>query len=732
MRTSFKTNAGPRRSWIGGLAVLGAALFLCLSSGSAMAALHLVGSPHVTHSWTQAFLEDGVTFDQVQFLMTSGGPFEAPAETGFSDGSWAESCDNTVLASATGNALNSMTWTVNFQGASSSPLSFYFQALSAGVVVQTAFVSWDGSSWHIDNAVPASPSWNGGSICGFTNAVSGVEPQVCLTSDAQCLTIPIDIVRNNLPQVQAYSVTFKLNNLAFCSTLAGSVTAGNYLSQVGGTDFHRVDNGDGTYTVDCAILGPACGNGAQQGNLFNVSVKGVSEGLGSLQILSVVARDCQNTAIACTFGPLVGVTFDKTAPLAIADLAASRLATGNGASGIRKIRLTWSGSGSDVVTLYREPYGNYPEYGPLPTGSWTQVATNVTSPYDDVPPGRDYWYYRATVTDGCGNTSSLSNTTSGTLDYVLGDVVDPSSVSPIGDNVVDDADIAALGGSYGLTGGAVAAVGYLDVGPTTDYSVNGRPTPDDVIGFEDLVMFALDYGTSVQRPQFASRPIPAAANQVDIVTPDQVSSGQTFTAVLHMQGAGDIQALSAQLSWDRSVAEPVSVAAGGLITSQNGVVFSSGPGSVDAALLGARDQALSGDGELATVTFRAVGSGSPAITLAKLSARDAKNQPVALGTAGRPVGGALVTSLQSAGANPFRGSSELAYSLAKAGPMTLAIYSVDGRKVRTLSAGTRDAGAYRAIWNGLDDSGNRMQPGVFFARLVTASGQLSRAITLLR
>jgi len=743
MHSSRQFETGTRRSWNGAFVALTVALLAMFTAGRAVAALHLVGTPHVTGSWTQRFQEDGVgNFDHVQILATTGGPFETPnAQLNFSDGSWSQTCNDNVLSAAAGDPVTLLQEDVTFQGPQSSPLSFYFQAFSGPTLLQTAFVYWDGGNWHIDNSVPGSASWNGGAACGFTDAISGFEPQSCLTSPAQCLNIPIDIARNDPTQVQAYSVTFRLTNLAPCTASVGntnaSITQGTYLSQAGGTDFHAVDNGDGTYTVDCAILGPLCSppSVAQQGNLFNVSVRGVAEGVGTLEILGVVLRDCQNATLASTFGPPVPVTYDQTAPLAIADLAASRLGSGNGTGGIRKVRLTWSGA-SGSVTLYRKPFGNYPEYdddGVPPPSSWQAVASGATSPYDDTPPSRDFWQYEATVTDACGNTSVVSNVTAGTLDYVLGDVMDPHDALAIGDNVVDASDISRLGAHYGLTGeAAVDPYGDLDVGPTTDYSVNGRPKPDDVIGFEDLMMFAIDYGTNVQAPQFASTPAPGAVDEVTLAVPAQVAAGQVFTVAVRMKGAGDIQAVSAQLGWDRNVAEPVTVSAGDLVAGQNGVVFSSGPGDVDAALLGVRDVALSGDGVLAIVTFRALASGDPHVGFARLVARDANNRSVALGQAGRPADGPMVTSLQAAAPNPFHESAQLGFSLAQGGNVSLAIYSVDGRKVRTLYSGTREAGAYRAIWNGRDDAGKQVQPGVFFARLVTPGGQLSRAVTFVK
>ena len=49
---------------------------------------------------------------------------------------------------------------------------------------------------------------------------------------------------------------------------------------------------------------------------------------------------------------------------------------------------------------------------------------------------RDFWYYVAFVTDGCGNVSAVSNRTNGTLNYHLGDVTN-GFVAGTGNNLVD-------------------------------------------------------------------------------------------------------------------------------------------------------------------------------------------------------------------------------------------------------------------------------------------------------
>ena len=569
--------------------VLGVTLALTLGAATSFAAFHTIGSPTSTGSWTQTFNESGVgAFDRVQILAVTGGPFETPiTQNAFTVMSWAQDCSNSIESSASGPATANMNWDITFQGAAGSPLSFYFQAFSGATLLETAFVSWNGASFTIDNFVPGTGSWPGGSVCGFFNSISGIEPFTCITLPATCVTIPIDIIRNDATQIRAFSVTFKLSpELAFCTTPAASVTEGTYLSSVplSSTDYHVVSNLDGSTTVDCAILGLPCGQGAQAGNVFNVSVKGVAAGVGTLTIMSVILRDCDNVDIASTYGPPVPVTVDFTAPLAITDLTSSQLATGNGVGPTRGIKLTWTTGGAGTVSLYRAPEGAYPEYSddaPIfppnpalaPGAPWSLVSANAASGYVDTAAPRGFWRYVAFVTDACGNVSTVSNMTSGLLNYLLGDVAPPAGS---GDNTVDGLDISLLGFNYGLVGeGPVDAVDYLDVGPTLTGSPSARPKPDDIIGFEDLVIFAINYGANVQVPQFAAAPAAMERDEVTVEAPGQVSAGQVFAVTLRLKGAGDIQALSSQLGYDRAVVEALSVKAGGLIDAQNGVVFSS-------------------------------------------------------------------------------------------------------------------------------------------------------------
>jgi len=74
----------------------------------------------------------------------------------------------------------------------------------------------------------------------------------------------------------------------------------------------------------------------------------------------------------------------------------------------------------------------------------------------------------------------------------------------------------------------------------------------------------------------------------------------------------------------------------------------------------------------------------------------------------------------------------ISYSLAKASSVDLSIYSVDGRRIKTIVRGQQDVGRYQFNWNGADDQGNPIQSGVYFVRLVVPGLQRTRVLAVVR
>jgi len=89
--------------------------------------------------------------------------------------------------------------------------------------------------------------------------------------------------------------------------------------------------------------------------------------------------------------------------------------------------------------------------------------------------------------------------------------------------------------------------------------------------------------------------------------------------------------------------------------------------------------------------------------------------------------------LDAAAPNPSRGTAvAIRFGLARADQVDLRVFDVTGRVVKTLARGSFGAGPHQMTWDGTNDSGARTQPGIYFYRLVTEEGTLSRSVTLQR
>jgi len=90
------------------------------------------------------------------------------------------------------------------------------------------------------------------------------------------------------------------------------------------------------------------------------------------------------------------------------------------------------------------------------------------------------------------------------------------------------------------------------------------------------------------------------------------------------------------------------------------------------------------------------------------------------------------TELQQPAPNPFMGKTVLRYSLAKSGPVSLAIFGITGQKVRTLVSENASAGTHEVAWDGRDDFGKAVGAGVYFARFAAEKVHSTERITVLR
>jgi flagellar hook assembly protein FlgD len=93
-----------------------------------------------------------------------------------------------------------------------------------------------------------------------------------------------------------------------------------------------------------------------------------------------------------------------------------------------------------------------------------------------------------------------------------------------------------------------------------------------------------------------------------------------------------------------------------------------------------------------------------------------------------------VSGLAPAQPNPMTRSTTMAYAIAPAdaGPVSLTIYDVAGRVVRTLVNEAREAGTYTAVWDRRTDDGDFTAGGVYFTELRINGRKLQRKLTVVQ
>jgi hypothetical protein len=90
---------------------------------------------------------------------------------------------------------------------------------------------------------------------------------------------------------------------------------------------------------------------------------------------------------------------------------------------------------------------------------------------------------------------------------------------------------------------------------------------------------------------------------------------------------------------------------------------------------------------------------------------------------------ALTLEFQSVWPNPFRASTRIAFDVPSQGHVTLEVFDVLGRRVRTLWNGSLPPGAHRVQWNG--DAENAVS-GVYFIRLSQGNASVTTKMILVR
>jgi hypothetical protein len=82
--------------------------------------------------------------------------------------------------------------------------------------------------------------------------------------------------------------------------------------------------------------------------------------------------------------------------------------------------------------------------------------------------------------------------------------------------------------------------------------------------------------------------------------------------------------------------------------------------------------------------------------------------------------------------NPFNPTTTISYQIPVAEKVSLKIYDMLGREVRTLVNGDVDAGSHTVVWNGTNNSGVKVASGVYIYKLKAGKHQLNKKMTFMK
>ncbi|MGB3341488.1 MAG: T9SS type A sorting domain-containing protein [bacterium] len=80
--------------------------------------------------------------------------------------------------------------------------------------------------------------------------------------------------------------------------------------------------------------------------------------------------------------------------------------------------------------------------------------------------------------------------------------------------------------------------------------------------------------------------------------------------------------------------------------------------------------------------------------------------------------------------NPFKTQTQIDYALPYLQKVTIKVYDISGRKVKTIITKKQKSGYYSELWRGDDDKGRKVAAGVYFVRITTKENEKQAKIIL--
>ena len=272
-----------------------------------------------------------------------------------------------------------------------------------------------------------------------------------------------------------------------------------------------------------------------------------------------------------------------------------------------------------------------------------------------------------------------------------------------------------------------------------DNARRSRPTPDNIINIEDLMIFAMNYNNTVYTyyPRETQTP-ETSPIRIDMIT--QMSGDQMTVRFELSNNSGWLKGLNIPMLYGTGLSL-ASVVSGDIWPEESLMLNTDAANRVviSASTLGS-EAGIEGNGTIAILTFNVNGS-DVSTELQHMIARNIDNCEIEIdgnpeetpsGNEDPEIIVPVNSYLGDNYPNPFNPTTTISFGLKEAGNVRITIFNARGQVVRGLFNGEMPAGTHSLVWNGLDNSGRPLASGVYYYRMDTKNYSQTKKSVLLK
>ena len=266
---------------------------------------------------------------------------------------------------------------------------------------------------------------------------------------------------------------------------------------------------------------------------------------------------------------------------------------------------------------------------------------------------------------------------------------------------------------------------------------------DNVVEADDLSLATANVVSEGAHPIYKPAVQPELSNLDAIVefmnVPGELKAGETYSIQVIGRNTTNVRAYFINLNYDTDALTFAEIAKGDFLETDTYSFPVIGNETVGLANAVYGDRVFSGDGLLAEVRFTALRDGMftpDMLGFERISIVNSDfmresivmNEPASISENDAPVSFGLDQNFP----NPFNPTTTISFSVPDNGNMTLKVYDILGRHVRTLVDGTYSAGNYNIVWDATDMNGDMVSVGVYFYTIQSGNHRATKRMLLLK